>query len=106
MHPEVARLLAAPPRSGGVHDVAYALALVMAYLVPLYLGYRIGTRKGYTTFRWLLPVVVFSWLGVLFLALMPRTGSATVQTPSEYHVPGKGTPKPEVTEWLYGRRRR
>jgi hypothetical protein len=31
---EIAPLLAASPRSGGVYDVAYALSIVVAYLVP------------------------------------------------------------------------
>lgn len=108
MRSEIAPLLAASPRSGGVYDVAYALSIVVAYLVPLYLGYRIGTRKGYTIFRWFVPVLLFSWLGVLLLALMPRTGSATVQTPSEYHVPpGVDTRSQDVRDSsLYGQQRR
>lgn len=89
-------------------SVVSGLAFVLAYLVPLYLGYRIGTRKGYTTFRWLLPVFLFSWLGVLFLALMPRIGSATVQPPSEYHVPpGIDSRRRDVRDGaLYGKPRK
>ena len=83
--------------------MAYVLSVVIVYLVPLYLGYRIGTRKGYTTFRWLLPVVLFSWLGVLFVAFMPRTRMASVQPPSKYHVPGDEAQQSDVGEWLYGK---
>ena len=89
-------------------SVSYGLALVMTYVVPLILCYRIGTRKGYTIFWSVLPAVFFSWLGVLLLALMPRRGSATVQTPSGYHVPpGIDGRRQDIRDSsLYGKRRK
>jgi hypothetical protein len=46
-----------------------AVAFMIAYLLPFYAGYRIGTRKGYTGFQWFWRVALFGWLGVLLLAL-------------------------------------
>jgi hypothetical protein len=99
----IAVLLAASMRLA----VVSAAAFVIAYLLPFYVGYRVGTRKGYSGFQWLWRVTLFGWLGVLLLALRAPKGWTTVETPSEYHVPpGIDARRQGVEDSpLYGQRR-
>jgi hypothetical protein len=98
----IAALLAASTRHGVISDLAFVLTVVILYLLPLYIGYRIGTRKGYTGFQWLWRVLLFSWLGVLLLALRaPKPWTAGETRP--YHMPPGGNTRAEST--LYGQRR-
>lgn len=81
----IAFLLEAAARNGTASEIAYVIAVVIVYLVPLYLGYRIGTRKRFRISQWLWQVVLFNWLGVLYLWLKAPSEWTNVKQRSEYH---------------------
>jgi hypothetical protein len=84
---QTAVLLAAAARDRTASEIAYVIAVVIVYLVPLYLGYRIGTRKRFRVSQWLWQVLLFNWLGVLYLWLKAPSEWANVNRRSACHGP-------------------
>lgn len=103
---ELAVPLAASPRVGVISDISFVITVVIVYLVPFYLGYRIATRKGFKISQWVSQVLLFNWLGLLYLTLKAPTEWAPVKTSAEYHAPPREDRRQDILDGsFYGQRR-
>lgn len=57
-----------------VYLLLWALLILVVFVIPATLGYRLGLRRQHEVMGLVLGLVL-SWVGVLIVALLPRPGA-------------------------------